>query len=222
MSAQHVLNKLGQSSKDIIEVLADINDPECQLKSGELLKVFKKNLEMLKHNYLLLTEEEFHLEVAKALKQTKHCLKVVDSLQVDRNGRSALLNDYEANLQAMTRGVQITRIFVTRRQDLLSRNIQNTLYKQHQDGIDVRITYLEDLQLISDEFCAHTLDFAIYNNALITDHTPDNGSYFGKKTKNPVEINKYIRLFDLIKVHSHRFISENIQSQLQLINTLPI
>ena len=76
---------------------------------------------------------------------------------------------------------------------------------------------------MGDEFCAqHTLDFAIYNDALITDHTSDNGSYFGKKTTNPVEIKKYISWFNWIKVHSHRFTSENIQSQLQLIDTLPI
>lgn len=222
MNTQQVLNNLDQSSKDIIEVLSAINDPECQLKSGELLKVFKKNLEMLKHNYLLLTEAEFHSEVEKALEQTKHCLKAVDFLQVDWNSRGALLNNNEANLRAMTRGVQITRIFVTNRQALLNRKIQNTLYKQHQDGIDVRITYLEDLPLIGNKLCAYTQDFAIYNDALITDHTSDSGSYFGKKTANPVEIKKYISLFDLIKAHSHRFSSEKIQSQLQLIDTLPI
>ena len=84
MTAQQVLNNLDQSSKDIIEALSAINDPECQLKSGELLQVFKKNLELLKNNYLLLTKEELHSEVAKALEETKHCLKSVDSFHMER------------------------------------------------------------------------------------------------------------------------------------------
>ena len=222
MKPQQVLNNLDHSSKDITEILSAIDNPECQLKSRELLKVFIKNLEMLKRNYLLLTESEFYLDVAKALEQTKHRLKAVDPLQADWGSHSALLNYYETNLQAMTRGVQITRIFVINHQDLLNRNIQKTLSKQHQDGIDVRITYLEDLQLISNESFVGTLNFAIYNDALVADRASDNGSYFGKSTKNPVEIKKYTHLFDLIDAHSHRFTSEKIQSQLQLIDLLPI
>ena len=222
MKAQHVLKNFDQSSKDITDVLSAINDPECQLKSGELLRVFKNNLEMLKHNYLLLTEAEFHLEVAKALEQTQHCLKAVVSIQVNEDSQGALFNYYEATLQAMTRGVQITKIFVTRRQELLNRNIQKILYKLHQDGMDVRIAYLEDLQWLSDDINVHTLNFAIYNDGLITDRASNKSNYFGKRTTNPAEIDKYIGFFDLISVHSHRFASESIQSQLQLIDTLPI
>ena len=221
MKAQPILNNFNQSSTDLTEVLSAINDPDCQLKSGELLKVFKKNLEMLRRNYLLLTEAEFHLEVAKALEQTNHCLKAVISLSMDGKSHGALFNHYEDSLQAMTRGVQITKIFVTSRRDLLNRNVQKTLYKYHQDGMDIRISYLEDLQLISDEISINNLDFAIYNDAIITDRASNKSNYFGKRTTNPAEIKKYIGLFDLIRLHSHRLTSENIQSQLQLIDTLP-
>lgn len=222
MKSQKALTHLYQSSQDITEALAAIGDPECQLKSRELLKIFKKNLELLKHSYLLLNEAEFYLEGAKALEQTKIRVKAVDPLLVDWDGRGALLNYYQANLQALERGVQITRIFVISRRDSLDQEVQKTLYKQSKDGIDVRITYREDLQLNSDEISANTLDFAIYNDALVTDRGLENGSYFGKKTKKPAEINKYLRLFDLIEHHSHRVTPESILDRLQLIDELPI
>lgn len=84
------------------------------------------------------------------------------------------------------------------------------------------IGQLEDLQWLSDDINVHTLDFAIYNDVLITDRASNKSNYFGKRTTNPAEINKYIGFFDLIRLHSHRFASEYIQSQLQLIDTLPI
>ncbi|MGZ8189793.1 MAG: hypothetical protein ACXWTS_01040 [Methylococcaceae bacterium] len=222
MQSQKILANLYQNNQDITEALSAINDSECQLKSRELLKVFKKNLELLKHSYLLLNEPEFYLEGAKALEQTSHRVKAVDTLQVDWDGRGALLNYYDGNLKALARGVQITRIFVISRHDTFDQNVQKTLYKQSQDGIDVRITYRENLLLNNDEISVHSLDFAIYNDALVTERGLDNGSFLGKKIKKSAEIEKYLRLFDLIEQHSYRLTSESIQTQFQLIDTLPI
>ena len=99
MKPQKVLNNLDQSVEDITEEMSAVNDPECQFDSRDLLIVFKKNLEMLRDNYLELTEAEFYLEVADAREQSKHCLKPTDNLHVDWVSRDALLNHYEANLK---------------------------------------------------------------------------------------------------------------------------
>jgi hypothetical protein len=99
MKPKKVLNNIDQSSKGITEVMSAVNDPECQLNSRDLLDIFKKNLEMLRDNYLQLTEAEFYFEVSEALEQTKHRLKPVDPLHVDWVSRDALLNDYEANFR---------------------------------------------------------------------------------------------------------------------------
>ena len=99
MKPQKVLNDLDQSSEYHTEAMSTVNDPECQLNSRDLLNVFKKNLEMLRDNYLQLTEAEFYLKVPEALEQTKHRLNPVDPLHVDWVSRDALLNHYEANLK---------------------------------------------------------------------------------------------------------------------------
>lgn len=222
MTSHNELMNLYYNTQEITEALANIHDAECQQKAEELLRVFKKNLELLKHNYLLLTEAEFYLEGAKALEKTQCRVKAVDPLQVNWDGKGALLNYYQANLQAMARGVQITRIFVIGQRDFFDTTVQKTLYKQAQDGIDVRITYREDLQFQYDEISGHTLDFAIYNDALVTDRGLENRSFFGKKTKDSAEIEKYLRLFNLIEHHSHKLTAESILSQMQLTDKLPI
>jgi hypothetical protein len=99
MKPQKILNNSDQSSKDNTESMFVVNDLECQLDSRDLLNVFKKNLEMLKDNYLQQTQAEYYFEVSEAIEQTKHRLKPVDPLPVDWVSRDALLNDYEANFR---------------------------------------------------------------------------------------------------------------------------
>ena len=99
MKPQKVLNNSDQSREDITELMSAVNDPEGHFDSSDLLNVFKKNLEMLRDNYLKLTESEFYFEVPDGLEQTKHCSNSADHLQVDGVSRDALLNDYEVNLK---------------------------------------------------------------------------------------------------------------------------
>jgi hypothetical protein len=97
MKPQKVINNIDQSSENIAEVMSAVNDPECQFTSRDLLHDFKKNLEMLRDNYLQMTQTGFYFEVPETLEQTKHRLKPVDPLHVDWVSRDALLNIYEAN-----------------------------------------------------------------------------------------------------------------------------
>ena len=69
MKPQKILSRLDQSRDDITEVMSFVNDPGCQLSSRDLLNVFKKNLEMLRDNYLQLTQAESYFEVSEALEQ---------------------------------------------------------------------------------------------------------------------------------------------------------
>ena len=92
MKPKKVLNSFDQSSESIIEAMSAVNDPECQFNSRDL-DIFMKNLEMLRDNYLELTESGFSFEVSDALEQTKH------HLNVDWISRDALLNNYEVNLR---------------------------------------------------------------------------------------------------------------------------
>ena len=99
MKPKKVLNSFDQSSESIIEAMSAVNDPECQFNSRDLLDIFKKNLEMLRDNYLELTESEFSFEVSDALEQTKHRSNSADLINVDWISRDALLNNYEVNLR---------------------------------------------------------------------------------------------------------------------------
>jgi hypothetical protein len=97
MKPQKVINNIDQSSEDITGVMSAINDLECPFNSRDLLHDFKKNLEMLRDNYLQVTQAGFYFEVLETPEQTKHRLKPVDPLHVDWVSREALLNIYEPN-----------------------------------------------------------------------------------------------------------------------------
>ena len=100
MKSQKNLNHLDQSSEVFTEVMSAVNDPNRQFNTWDLLDDFKKNLEMLRDNYLQMTQAEFNFEVSEEFEQTKHRLKSVDPLQVDWVSRDALLNHYEANFKS--------------------------------------------------------------------------------------------------------------------------
>lgn len=207
LTSQKALATLFQGDHELSRALAAITDQECQLKSQELLTDFKKNLAQLERGYLLLTEAEFYLEGVKAVSQSQRQVKAVDPLEVGWESRGAVLNYYQANLQALARGIQITRVFVISRRDLLNPEVQRILQQQHSDGVEVLITYREDLPLNEANQDVYSLDFAIYDDTFITDRGREKGLYFGKKTRKANEIAKYQRLFDLIQHHSHKFLS---------------
>ena len=100
MKAQKILNHLDPSSEVFTEGMSAVNDPDCQFNTRDLLNDFKKNLEMLRDNYLQMTQAEFNFEVREEFEQTKHRLKPVDPLQVDWLSCDALLNHYEANFKS--------------------------------------------------------------------------------------------------------------------------
>ncbi len=200
---QAQLITLYEGEHEITQALDAITDSECQQKSQELLTDFKRHLSQLRQGYLLLNQSEFYLEGVKAVEQATDNVKAVDPLNVDWDSRGSLVNYYQANLNALARGVKITRIFVMNHRSLENSNILQTLQQQANDGIEVRVAYLEDLH--SKGSGISSLDFAIYDGRIITDRNPPNSHYFGKRTNKADEIEKYQRLFAVIEHHSQPF-----------------
>ena len=194
---------------EIPEAIARITDPECQTKAGELMTGTKRTLSLLQQGYIPLDDTEFYLEGAKLADQTTRSIKAVDPLTSGWGSRGAILNFYQSNLRALDRGVRITRIFVVGRDELIDSEVQKVLLAQYHDDIDVRIVYRDELPVASDISGRDTnssCDFAIYDDQSATDVFIQPGKYFGRKTGQPAEVEKYLRLYELIE-HSAQAIT---------------
>jgi hypothetical protein len=126
--------------------------------------------------------------------------------------RGALLNFYQANVRALDRGVQITRIFVTTREELADSEVQKVLVAQYRDNIDMRLAFRDELPTavdISGRDTNSSFDFAIYDDRAVTDVFGQSSKYYGRKTCQPVEVAKYIYLFELLEHSAHLVALEN-------------
>ena len=197
---------------EITFAIARITDPECQAKAHEIMAGAKRTLALLQQGYIPLDETEFYMKGAKYMDESHHRVKVVDPVTVGWDSRGALLNYYQANLRALERGVQITRIFVISREELADAEVQKVLLPQLRDGIDVRIAYRDELPTASDSSgrdSASSFDFAIYDDQVATEVFSQQGRYFGRKTRESVLVGNYQHLFDLIEHSSHIVAAEN-------------
>lgn len=205
ISRAHVVN-LYQQVHEIPFALAQISDAECQAKAQELIASTLKNINLLQQGYIPLDEIEFYLEGARLSNQTTIRIKAVDPLTSGWLSRGALINFYQANLRALDRGIQITRIFVTSRDSLPAPEIQKVLLAQYLDDIDVRIAFREELPSIIDISGRDTnssFDFAIYDDRAVTDVFTQAGKYYGRKCSQPAEVAKYLHLYELLEHSAH-------------------
>ncbi|RII27352.1 MAG: hypothetical protein CXR31_08900 [Geobacter sp.] len=194
---------------EIPEAIARITDPECQTKASELMTGTKRTLALLQQGHIPLDDTEFYLEGAKLADQATRSIKAVDPLTSGWGSRGALVNFYQSNLRALDRGVRITRIFVVGRDELIDSEVQKVLLTQYHDDIDVRIVYRDELPVANDISGRDTnssCDFAIYDDQSATDVFIQPGKYFGRKTSQPTEVEKYLRLYELIE-HSAQAIT---------------
>ena len=157
---------------EIPYALANISDAECQAKAQEMIAGTLKNITLLQQGYIPLDEIEFYLEGARLSNQATSRIKAVDPLTSGWLSRGAMLNFYQANLRALDRGVQITRIFVTSRDSLADPEVQKVLLAHHLDDIDVRLVFREELPSnidISGRDTNSSFDFALYDERTVTD-----------------------------------------------------
>jgi hypothetical protein len=191
---------------EITFAIAQMTDPECRAKAHEIVSGAKRTLALLLQGYVPLDETEFYMKGTKYLDESRRRVKAVDPVTIGWDSRGALLNYYQANLRALERGVQVTRIFVLNREELADAEIQRVLLFQLRDGIEVRITDRDELPTASDisgRDTACSFDFAIYDDQVATEVFSQPGKYFGRKTREPALVSNYQRLFDLIEHSSH-------------------
>lgn len=201
-----------QQVHEIPFALAKIHDEECKAKAHELIAVTMKSLATLQQGYITLEELEFYLEGARLSDQAVRHIKAVDPLTSGWQSRGALLNFYQANLRALDRGVLITRIFVTTREELADPEVQKVLLAQYRDNIDVRLAFRDELPAavdISGRDTNSSFDFAIYDGRAVTDVFGQSSKYYGRKTCQPLEVAKYSYLFDLLEHSAHQITLEN-------------
>lgn len=182
--------------------IARISDPECQSKAHELMASAMRTISLLQQGYIPMDETEFYLEGAKQMEQAVHHAKMADRITTGWDSRGALHNFYQANLRAIERGVKITRIFVVNRENLAEPDFQKVLLTQYRNDIDVRIAFRDELPSatnISNRDTDSSFDFAIYDDRVITDVFSKPGKYFGRKTSEPVEVAKYLHLYELVE-----------------------
>jgi hypothetical protein len=187
---------------EITFAIARISDPECQGKAHELMASAMRTISLLQQGYIPMDETEFYLEGAKQMEQAVHHAKMVDRITTGWDSRGALHNFYQANLRAIERGVKITRIFVVNRENLVEPDFQKVLLTQYRNDIDVRIAFRDELPSatnISNRDTDSSFDFSIYDERVITDVFSKPGKYFGRKTSEPVEVAKYLHLYELVE-----------------------
>ena len=192
--------------------IARISDPECQSKAQELMASAMRTISLLQKGYIPMDETEFNLEGAKQMEQSTLQAKIVDRITTGWDTRGALHNFYQANLRAIERGVKITRIFVVNRENLAEPDFQKVLLTQYRNNINVRIAFHDELPSttnISNRDTDSSFDFSIYDDRVITDVFSKPGKYFGRKTSEPVEVSKYIHLYELVEHSSYAIAIED-------------
>jgi hypothetical protein len=200
---------------EITFALAQISDPECQVRAQELLAGNKRTISMLQQGFIPLDETEFYLEGAKCTDMARNRIKAVDPITTGWLSRGPLVNFYQSNLRALDRGVAITRIFVMSREELTDPEVQKVLMIQHADDIEVRIALREELPATAGNLGGcdtnSSCDFAVYDDQVATEVFPQAGTYFGKKSSQPVNVERYQRLYELIDHCAHAVALENEQ-----------
>lgn len=217
------LTKLYLQVHEIPFALAQIHDAECQAKAQEMIASTMKNIALLQQNCIPLDEIEFYLEGARLSNQATSRIVAVDPLTTSWFSRGALLNFYQANLRALDRGVQISRIFVTSRDSLGDPEVQKVLLAQHLDTIDVRLAFREELPAsfdISGRDTNSSFDFAVYDDRTVTDVFSQTGKYYGKKCSQATEVAKYLHLYELLEHCAHPVVLED--DRMVLASEVPV
>lgn len=210
-TTRHELVKQYHQAHEITFAVSQITDPECQAKAHELLDGTKRTIALLQHGYIPLVETEYHLEGAKCTDMALQRLKAVDPMNTGWYSSGALVNFYQSNLRALERGVAITRIFVMNREELAAPETQKILLGQHRDGIDIRIAFRNELPAINGiggRDITSSYDFTIFDDHTVTEVYQKAGTYFGCKTTNHLNVEKHLRLYELIEYSAHAVLEE--------------
>ncbi len=208
------LELIGQyeQAHEVTFAISRISDPECRTRAEELLSGIKGTIVQLQQGYIPLDQTEFYLEGAKCADLASKRVKTVDPISNGWHNRGTLVNYYQSNLRAVERGVKVTKVFVMNRNELEQPDTQKILCAQHRDGIEVRIAFSEELPSVSktsESDINSSFDFAIYDDKIATEVFSKSGTYFGRKTGQAVNVEKLLKLYELIEHSSNIIAIEN-------------
>lgn len=208
---------------EVTFAIARISDAECHTKAEAMLSGIKKTIVQLQQGFIPLDETEFYLEGAKCSDLAVRRMKSVDPISNGWHTRGALVNYYQSNLRALERGVAITRIFVMNHEEFADSDAQKVLLAQLHDGIEVRIIFRDELPAISNmsgRDINSSFDFAIYDDQVVTEVFQQSGTYFGRKTCHAVNVEKFIKFYELIEHSSNVLAVED--DRIILATTSPV
>lgn len=211
---RHELISQYHQAHEVIFAIAQISDAECHSKAEAMLSGIKRTIVQLQQGFIPLDETEFYLEGAKCSEMAVRRLKSVDPITNGWHARGALVNYYQSNMRALERGVTVTRIFVMNREELSDPDAQKIMLAQHHDGIEVRIAFREELPAASSMSGRDTnssFDFAIYDDHVATEVFPKSGTYFGRKTSQAVNVDIFMKYYELIEHSAHIIAVEDEQ-----------
>ncbi len=203
---RHELIDQYHQAHEVTFAIAQISDAECHAKAAAMLSGIKGTMVQLQQGFIPLEETEFYLEGIKCSDLTIRRMKSVDPITRGYH-RGALVNYYQSNLRALERGVAITRIFVMdHHEELGDPELQKVLLAQYRDGIEVRVAFrgeLPNASNISERDTNSSFDFAIYDDQMATEVFPQSGTYFGRKTSQVVNVDRFRRFYELIEHNSN-------------------
>jgi len=108
--------------------------------------------------------------------------------------------------------VAITRVFVMDRKELDDPEAQKTMLAQHHAGIEVRIIFREELpssSTMGGGDIDSSYDFALYDDQVVTEVFQQSGTYFGRKTCQAGNVDKFLRFYELIEHSSNAITVED-------------
>jgi hypothetical protein len=205
------LTELYHHAHELTYAVSRITDPECQSKAQELLASAMRTVAMLQGGLIPLEETEFYLEGAKCSDTAVQRIRAVDPVTAGWQTRATLVNFYQSNLRAMERGVSITRIFVMNREEMAEPDLQKIIMAQLKDGVDVRVAFRDEFpsaNTISGRDTNVPWDFAVYDEQVATEVFPQAGKYYGRKTSQSLEVEKYLRYYQLVEHSAHTVVVE--------------
>ena len=89
-----------------------------------------------------------------------------------------------------------------RREDLADSDSQKVITTQLKDGVDVRVAFRDEFQAtnaISSRDTNVPWDFAVYDEQIATEVFPQTGKFYGCKTNQSTEVEKYLGYYQLIE-----------------------
>jgi hypothetical protein len=101
------------------------------------------------------------------------------------------------------------------REEMNDSGVQKILMTQFLDTIDIRIAFREELPTTASNLSGRDInsscDFAIYDELVATEVFQQTGTYFGRKTGQPANVDRYLRLYELIEHSAHAVLMEEGQ-----------